>query len=153
MTWPHWKYKHRVKDVFIPGYKYRYPILGVDIPPLDYPLKCGPMRPWEYLEPWLPSLRPAIDLGGVAVIIGKETEGTGDLVAYAQKLSQLQGRSVFLCSNMVGSACLSVLLLFLQHVCLSCCYSCYCLYFCSLTMSMSTLAMSLCWLGGSCAQR
>lgn len=106
-TWTRWKYKRRLYKLLFPGYEYRYPILDFDKPPLDFPLKCGPLQPWEYIEPWMPSLRPTVDLGGVAVIVGKETEGTTELVEYVSELAKNLGRSVFLCSNMVSHRCVS----------------------------------------------
>lgn len=91
---------------------YRQPIVDLDIPPLDFPINCGPLFPWEYVDPWMPSLRSSIDLGGVVVIVGRETEGTEELVEYAGVLTEKLGRYAFLCSNMV---CIYIYIYYCYH--------------------------------------
>eukprot|EP00923_Selenidium_pygospionis_P005600 GHVN01009476.1.p1 GENE.GHVN01009476.1~~GHVN01009476.1.p1 ORF type:complete len:2152 (-),score=368.99 GHVN01009476.1:289-6744(-) len=99
-SWRYWKHKRRVRQLFYPGYLYRHPIVGVDVPPCDYPVPVGPMLPWGYIDPFLPSLKPTVELGGVIVIRGREIDGTNELAEYTRVLGESLGRQVISTSNM-----------------------------------------------------
>eukprot|EP01054_Gregarina_sp_Poly1_P002145 Gregarina_sp_Poly_1__2144@NODE_156_length_12377_cov_161_699350_g138_i0_p1_GENE_NODE_156_length_12377_cov_161_699350_g138_i0NODE_156_length_12377_cov_161_699350_g138_i0_p1_ORF_typecomplete_len917_score130_01Guanylate_cyc/PF00211_20/2_8e22_NODE_156_length_12377_cov_161_699350_g138_i042136963 len=106
--WPHWRYSYMLRRLFLPEYRYRPFVFGLDQPPLDNPQCIGPVFPWEIAEPWLPALKQTVELGGVVMIKGKEVEGTLELVDYLKKIGEASGTHVFVCSNMPESSFLPI---------------------------------------------
>eukprot|EP01071_Lankesteria_metandrocarpae_P003319 Lankesteria_metandrocarpae@DN2890_c0_g1_i1.p1 len=101
LSWPDWKPRRKLNRLLLSSTLHRPPIIGLDRAPLDLPIAIGPVLPWEFVEPWMPTLQPTIQLGGVMVIRGSEYLGTPELleILKLRTLSDLN-RYVFVCSNM-----------------------------------------------------
>ncbi|EZG70692.1 adenylate/guanylate cyclase [Gregarina niphandrodes] len=98
--WPGWRQTSVLRRLFFPPVRFRPFVANFDLPlpVLDYN-GYGPCYPWEIKEPWLPTLRNAMDLGGVMVIQGREVQGSLELVEYLKDLAEASGHQVFICSN------------------------------------------------------